>query len=263
MGPSQNSATFHIVCSDRPRNGKTLFARLLIDYLILSGRAPRVFDASVQRGGVATFFPIRAAKIDLSNTAGQIALLDRALEEPLRDCVVDLPAHLFAKLFALLHDFDFAEAAHAKNLKLIIHFAVDRGESSLLAALKLRADNRNFDRFIIVRNDAVAPLLLDSVGKARYESLAKNGRVVIPALDAKAVTAIEASSFSFSQFAEESAPTMPPEVAKSITTLLTFVYRQFDLLDIETSARRASNADKPDTGLANSDNSRAGTRSGS
>jgi hypothetical protein len=31
------SARFHIVCSDQPRNGKTLVARLLCDFLILSG----------------------------------------------------------------------------------------------------------------------------------------------------------------------------------------------------------------------------------
>jgi hypothetical protein len=164
MWQGQSSATFHIVCSDQPRNGKTLFARLLTDYLILSGRAPLVFDASTTNGGVATYFPIRGIRVNLSSTTSQMALLDRALEHPLHDCVVDLPAHFLAKLFGLLQHVNFAEAAHANGLKVLIHFVVDRREASLLAGLKLRSDS-SFDRFIIVRNDTVVPTFLDTLAK--------------------------------------------------------------------------------------------------
>jgi len=33
-------STVYIICSDQHRNGKTLLARVLVDYLMLDGRDP-------------------------------------------------------------------------------------------------------------------------------------------------------------------------------------------------------------------------------
>ena len=46
MPERRATASFHLVCSDEPRNGKTLYARLLADYLILCERTPLIFDAA-------------------------------------------------------------------------------------------------------------------------------------------------------------------------------------------------------------------------
>jgi len=232
MWQSQGSDTFHIICSDQPRNGKTLVARLVADYLILAKRAPLIFDASFPPGGLCSYFPIRGIRVDLSTTKGQMALLDRALEQPIHDCVVDLPAHLLSKLFGLLKDFNFIEAAHENGLGVVIHFVVDRTEASLLAGRKLRAEN-HFDRFIVVRNEAIVPAFLDLVARARYNDLAAGGPVVIPALDKRVITAIEDTAFSFSKFVDGTAPAMTAPISKSVTPFLDYVYRQFDLLRLK------------------------------
>src|SRR5262245_4921261 len=151
MVERQGSATFHIICSDQSRTGKTLYARLVADYLDLCGRRPLIFDASGAAGGIAGYFPIRGLSVDITSTPGQMALLDRALEAPLHDCVVDVPPHLNSRFFDLLRSIDFGETARDKGLNVAVHFVVGRSESSLIAGSTLRAGS-SFDRFIIVRN---------------------------------------------------------------------------------------------------------------
>jgi hypothetical protein len=131
------SASFHLICSDEPRNGKTLYARLIADYLILCERAPLIFDAT---SGVGEYFLIRSYAVDLSGTTGQMALFDRALEPPPRDCIVDLPAHLLTRMGTLIPTIGFAEAARHHGLGVVIHFLVDRRLDSLFAGLNLRAN---------------------------------------------------------------------------------------------------------------------------
>jgi hypothetical protein len=237
MSRSHRSEAFHIICSDQSRNGKTLFARLLADYLILSDCPPLI--ASLGTNGLDRYFPVRGLKVDLSAAAGQMALLDRALEKPLRNCVVDLPAHLFGQLFDLLKEFDFAEEARAEGLSVLIHFVVETTEVSLLAGRKLQEEGE-FDRFIVVRSDAKAPASFDFIHQPLYNKLAKQGRVVVPALDPKVIAVIERPAFSFSQFALGTGVGISPLVGEIIASFLGNVYRQFDLLNFASAPERAS-----------------------
>ena len=154
------AATFNIVCSDELRNGKTLVARLLADYLILCGREPAIFDLASGPGGIRRFFPFRARKIDLSSTLHQMALFDRALTQPDQDYVVDLPAHLRLEFFELMTTLGFCELSTARNVNTAIFFLIDRTIASLLAARQLRDDYR-LARFIVVKNEAIVPSLSD------------------------------------------------------------------------------------------------------
>lgn len=136
MPQSDASTKFHIVCSDQSRNGKTLVARLLADYLILCRRAPLIFDAAPAAGGLRSFFPARASKVELS-TAGQMALFDRALAQP-QDCVLDLPAHLLTCVTELMRHIGFGEETHTPGLEVVVLFVADHNVDSLLAGCKLR-----------------------------------------------------------------------------------------------------------------------------
>ncbi len=52
-----NPPMIAIVCSDRHRNGKTLLARVLVDFLLLEGRDPFVLDLDLPREPCAASFP--------------------------------------------------------------------------------------------------------------------------------------------------------------------------------------------------------------
>jgi hypothetical protein len=227
MSQPRISASFHLVCSDEPRNGKTLYARLISDYLILCDRAPLIFDAT---SGVSDYFLIRSYAVDLAIPTGQMALFDRALEPPLRDCVVDLPAHLLSRMAKLIHTIGFAEAARNHGLGVVVHFLVDRRLESLFAGRNLRSDV-DPDRFIIVRNEALVPAFLEPAARRRYDDLAREGQVFIPALDARTVEEIEEETFSFSAFSRN-----PERVSyfkrEPIMSLLARVFGQFDELGL-------------------------------
>jgi hypothetical protein len=231
------SAKFHIVCSDQPRNGKTLVARLLCDYLILIKRAPRMFDAAPTPGGLRSYFPARASRVELSTTAGQMKLFDRALAQPLQDSVVDLPAHLLAGVIELMRHIGFGEEAHTPSLEVVVLFVVDRSEDSLLAARKLRGLLRPA-RFIIVRNEAILTAEFDRLAKFLYDGLAKQGQIIIPRLDPTATAAIEDKTFSFRRFAEAEIPAgMSHEVCLAVEEFLGRVFRQFDSLGLGTARK--------------------------
>lgn len=224
------TAKFHLICSDQPRNGKTLLARLLIDYLILSERTPLIFDASPAAAGLSSYFPIRRHQIDLSATLDQMTLFDQALKQPLRHSVLDLPSHLLEDFFGLVHQLGFADTAKAEGLGIIIYFIIDRTMESLHTARKMRNGNR-IGRFIAVRNKAFLPGPLDHWAEAVYEDVAQQGQVIIPALDANILARIEKPSFSFSLFAEEASPWLVPG-REAVRSFLADVYAQFDALGL-------------------------------
>ena len=227
----RDSARFHIVCSDQSRNGKTLVARLLCDFLILSRRAPLIFDAAPSTGGLRSYFPARATKVELSTTAGQMALFDRALAQPLHDCVVDLPAHLLPAAADLMRHIGFGEERHTPGLELVVLYVADRNVDSLLAGRKLRGLLRPA-RFIVVKNEAILRDEPDRVAKFLYDGLAREGQLVVPELDGAVTAAIEDKTFSFRRFAEEVPTNLTPQVCAGIEDVLSRVFRQFDLLGL-------------------------------
>ena len=82
--------TIYVVTSDEARNGKTFFARLLVEYLLLAKRNPVVFDAGWPHQHMKQRWPGRTQTADFSKVQGQMAFFDRVLAMPARDCVLDL-----------------------------------------------------------------------------------------------------------------------------------------------------------------------------
>jgi hypothetical protein len=232
MKSGRVSASFHLVCSDKPRNGKTLYARLLSEYLTLCHRHPAVFDAS---SGICEFHIARCTPVDLSSPTGQIALFDRALDPPARDHVVDLAAHLLRIASGVMKTTGFAEAARTQGLAVVVHFMVDRTLDSLLAARTVRSEIEPA-RLIAVRNEWVTPPFVEPAALRRYVELAKEGEVVIPPIDRRSMEEIEGDDFSFADFARA-----PERVAyfrrEGIRAFLARAYEQFDALGLARDFR--------------------------
>jgi hypothetical protein len=232
MKPRRPSAAFHLVCSDKPRNGKTLYARLLAEYLSLCDRHPAVFDAS---SGICEFHIARCTPVDLSSPAGQIALFDRALELPVKDYVVDVAAHLLRVASGVMKTIGFAEAARTQGLDVVVHFLVDRTLDSLVAARTVRSEI-DPARLIAVRNEWVTPPFVEPAALRRYGELAKEGEIVIPPIDRRSIEGIEDEAFSFADFARA-----PERVAyfrrEDIRAFLARVYEQFDALGLARDFR--------------------------
>ncbi len=197
--------TIYIVCSDRHRNGKTLLARVLVDYLMLEGKDPFVIDACFPEGPLRAAFPGRTALVDFTQVQGQMKLFDTILGSLGRDYVIDLPAPQMENFFETLRKLGFQEEAERMGFQLVVLFIVDKELASLNAADDVR-DAIAPDMLVAVRNDYVGSSLTDQTGFFSID---------IPILDREIIPIIEDKRFSFRAFLlGEHSSLSPPHITK-------------------------------------------------
>lgn len=184
------SPAIHIVCSDQHRNGKTLLARVLVDYLMLEGRDPFAIDLSHPEGHLRSYFPGRTAMVDFAHVTGRMKAFDTIMAAPNRDYVIDIPAQhleIFCQSFA---DLKLGGAIRATGLAIVVLFIIDNNPESLRAATAIEAALAP-DLFIPVRNDMVGSALPDGFG----------GLVLtMPLIDEEVRDIVNERRFSFRMF---------------------------------------------------------------
>jgi hypothetical protein len=111
-----DTPTIYIICSDRHRNGKTLLARVLVDYLLLDHRDPFVIDANFPEGTLRAAFPGRTALVDFAQIQGQMKMFDTIMGSLGRDYVIDLPAPQLENFFEVFRQVNFKEEAYGFRL---------------------------------------------------------------------------------------------------------------------------------------------------
>jgi len=180
----------HIACSDRHRNGKTLLARVLVDYLMLDGRDPFVIDAGFPDGPLRNYFPGRTALVDFEATAGRMKLFDTILGSPGRDYVIDLPSEQTDNFFKACVELGFIAEAQRHGFRIVVLFVVDQNPDSLKSAATLETRVRP-DLVVPVRNAFIGSTLTDAGHRTVID---------IPALDPEIMALTEAKRFSFRIF---------------------------------------------------------------
>lgn len=190
------------VCSDQARNGKTLVARLVADYLVLAGRNPLIFDANPTGDGIRTWLPERSFPVDLFKTMGQIQIFDRILTLPYRDHIIDVAASQFEKFFETMAEIGFVAEAQANRFAVGAFFVVDRALTSLDTARRMR-DALKLDGFYPVRNAAVGDVTSDGQALGAFALAAQDGDLALPEMHGDLVARVQKPGFSFSGFLKE------------------------------------------------------------
>lgn len=180
----------YIVCSDRHRNGKTLLARVLVDYLMLNGKDPFIIDATFPEGPLRAAFPGRTALVDFSQIQGQMKVFDTILGSSGRDYVIDLPAPQTENFFKAFRELGFQSEALKTGFQIVVLFIVDKEYASLNAAEDIRT--------------LIAPSLLVNVRNQHVGSILDQQTygltLDIPVLDRDIVPLIEDKRFSLRAF---------------------------------------------------------------
>ena len=122
-----------IVCSPRPRVGRTLIARLLVDYLVNDGRAPLAFDANPDDPVLSAYQPRHTVPATVADTAGEMALFDRLIVDDGRPKVIDLAPELFDAFFASAETIAFVDSAHARRIDTVALFLVENHARAIAA----------------------------------------------------------------------------------------------------------------------------------
>lgn len=134
----------YIVASRHPRVGKTLLARLLIEFLRIGGRPLVGYDLDPREPTFAGFFPSLVWPVDIGDTRGQMALFDRILSDHWRTTVIDLGQGLFDQFFKVMTEIGFENEARKKLIQPVVLFITD---SAPCPNLRRAAQAFGTDRF--------------------------------------------------------------------------------------------------------------------
>ena len=186
-----------IICSPRPRVGKTLLARVFAEYFRADQRPVAAFDVNPDEFALVDYLPGYTAVATINDVNGQMALFDQIIAADHVPKIVDLGHGLFDRFFSLMQELDFVREAQRKAVAPVVLFLADPDRRSRQGYDMLR------DRFpdmtlLPVFNEAVPQIARcrDSFPAAR-----KGGSpLTVPALAAVLKTVIERPSFSFAAY---------------------------------------------------------------
>ncbi len=155
-GGARRRTPVFIVCSPRPRVGRTLIARLLVDYLVADGRVPFAFDANPDDPVLSDYHPGCTVPASLANTYGEMALFDRLILYDGRPKVIDLGPNLFDAFFSSAETIGFVDGARARRIDTVALFVV---ENHARANAALQGLPRRFPSMTVVPvvNDMLFP----------------------------------------------------------------------------------------------------------
>jgi len=216
-------APLYIVASPRPRVGKTLIARLLIEFFRDNGRALVGYDLDPREPTFASYFPDLVATVDIADTPGQMALFDRLISGLPRTTVIDLGYGPFQQFFDVMTEIGFVNEARRRAIEPVVLFVTDPAPATVRAYGEIRR-RLPTTAFVPVHNEAVSVMY----EKADFPpSRPEYGLIRIPRLSAIVRGVVDRPSFSFGAYMTER-PGGPTEIHSWIGTIFT-EFRELEL----------------------------------
>jgi hypothetical protein len=216
-------APLYIIASPRPRVGKTLIARLLIEYLRASDRPLVGYDLDPREPALASHFPQLVSTVDITDTRGQMALFDRLVASAPRTTVIDLGYGPFDQFFEVMTEIGFVREAQRRLIAPVVLFVSDSTPSTACAYGELRA-SLPATAFVPVHNESVSVMFSkEDFPPTRPEY----GVIRIPRLSPIVRGVVDRPSFSFGEYMTER-PGGPTEIHSWITTIFT-EFRELEL----------------------------------
>jgi hypothetical protein len=172
-----------IVASLHGRTGKTLLARVLADYFVLTGNGLLLFDTNTTEQTLRGWFPCDTVVADLTETRDQMILFDTLATHSPASRVVDVSHYAYRRFFKVMEDCRFAAEARMCNIEPVIFYIADRNPDAYEEGLGLR-DRFADCAFVLVENAFVGrakEVTRRSAGYLAFE--AHDLYMTVPALD--------------------------------------------------------------------------------
>jgi hypothetical protein len=188
-----------IVSSLHGRTGKTLLARVLTDYFVLSGNRPLVFDTDATEQTLHASFPYDTIVADLSEVRDQMMLFDTLAGCSCEARVVDVSHYVFRKFFKVMADCNFVSEARARQVEPVIFYIADRNSDTYEEGRILR------ERFaecalVLVENAFVGAVKDRTRRSAGYRAFESHELcMTLPLLEPAIADAIEEPNVSLSE----------------------------------------------------------------
>ena len=200
----QRGTPIFIICSSRPRVGKTLLARLLAEFFRADDRPLAAFDVNPDEFALVDYLPGYTAVASVSDTKGQIALFEQLLIADQAPKIVDLGHGQFDRFFSVAQEIGFFDEARRMTVVPMVLFIADPDRRSRQGYDMLR------DRFPDL---ALVPVLNEALPQMsrhhdQFPGTRHGGRPInVPALPPFLKGVIERPSFSFAALSVTAADT--------------------------------------------------------
>jgi hypothetical protein len=215
-------APLYIVASPRPRVGKTLLARLLMEYVLDNGRPLVGFDLNPREPMVAGRFPKLVWPVDIGDIRGQMELFDRLVADTASTKVIDVGYGPFEQFFSVIGDIGFAQEARRRGMDMIVFFLTDQAMATVRIYAKLQ--ERVPATFQPVHNESASVITSPAdFPPTRPEC----GTIHVPRLSQVVRGVVDRPSFSFNTYMAHQ-PGGPTEIHSWIADLYT-QFRDFEL----------------------------------
>jgi hypothetical protein len=215
-------APLYIVTSPRPRMGKTLIARLMIEFFRAGGRPLVGYDLNPREPILASRFPKLVWSVDIADTRGQMELFDRLIADNASTKVIDLGYGPFDQFFAVMGEIGFLQEARRRSIEPIVLFVTDPAAATVRSYAELR--RQLAATFVPVHNESVSLMFAKEDFPA---TRADCDMIRIPRLSPIVRGVIDRPSFSFASYLTEQ-PGGPTEIHQWVGQIFT-EFRELEL----------------------------------
>jgi hypothetical protein len=228
-----------IIASPRPRVGKTLLARLLVDFHRHEGHAVAGYDLNTGEGTLREFLPEHTTAAVVGNVKGQMALFDRLIADDGVAKVIDVGHESFAPFFAIADQIGFLAETNKQAIAVAILFLLTPDASSVEAYASL---SKRFPGMLLspVHNEILGPAQYRGKYPIGHGALLLRIRLLAPGLRKY----IERPPFSFADDNAASDAGLPADVHAELQHWLRRVHVEFRelglrmlLADLQSSIR--------------------------
>jgi hypothetical protein len=227
----------YVVCSPQGRVGKTLTARLLMDYFLSSDRLPLAFDTNHFEPALAPVFPNETNVVDLTSTRGEMELFDRLVVPDEIPKVVDLWHVTYELFFRHAHEFQFFEEAWRRGIEPIIVLLTDERERFAAEVRSLAAQWRGL-KIVLIHDEALTRLPHEVVYGKPFRLA--HPIIPLPELDVVVRRALDQPKILLDRIIREPSPDTSFVIASRVRALLAPFFDQIESLERKLVLENAS-----------------------
>ena len=237
-----DAAVLYLVCSDRMYSGKTLLARMLVDWLLLKDAGPQVIDLDAPAHPLAGLYPDMGLKVDFDHTLGRVELFDGIVSQPDVHRVLELPVLHMEAFLREAGNLEFFEAVVAAGGHVALLHLLDPSPAFVDRARRLTESLPRGAYYYLVRRAGPDDAAEGTETAAVREELKCDGEIQVPRLSAEALTFFEKPDFSLAALMNGDIAASEPVLRYELHHLAQTMFAQFNriALQMEIEAFRDS-----------------------